>query len=53
MAGVARTGAGEPAGSGRGRRFDAYVAGLRTTHKRRRKLLEMLDRFTRRAAVRA
>jgi hypothetical protein len=33
--------------------FDAYLADLRTTHKRRRKLLEMLDRFERRLAVRA
>lgn len=33
--------------------FDAYLADLRTTHKRRRKLLEMLDRFERRVAVRA
>lgn len=36
-----------------GEDFDAYLAAMRTTHKRRRKLLEMLDRFERRIAVRA
>jgi uncharacterized Zn finger protein len=35
-----------------GEDFSAYVAGLRETHKRRRKLLEMIDRFERRLALR-
>lgn len=34
-----------------GEDFIAYVAGLRETHRRRRKLLEMLDRFERRSAA--
>jgi uncharacterized Zn finger protein len=35
-----------------GEDFSAYVAGLRSTYKRRRKLLEMIDRFERRPALR-
>jgi uncharacterized Zn finger protein len=35
-----------------GEDFTAYLAGLRTTHKRRRKLLEMIDRFEQRMALR-
>jgi uncharacterized Zn finger protein len=35
-----------------GEDFTAYLAGLRTTHKRRRKLMEMIDRFEHRAARR-
>lgn len=34
-----------------GEDFGAYLAGLRETHKRRRKLMEMLDRFERRAVA--
>jgi uncharacterized Zn finger protein len=34
-----------------GEDFDAYLSAMRTTHKRRRKLLEMLDRFERRLAA--
>jgi uncharacterized Zn finger protein len=35
-----------------GEDFAAYLADLRTTHKRRRKLLELIDRFERRVALR-
>lgn len=34
-----------------GKDFGGYVAGLRETHRRRRKLVEMLDRFERRSAA--
>jgi uncharacterized Zn finger protein len=35
-----------------GEDFSAYLAALRSTYKRRRKLLEMIDRFERRVALR-
>lgn len=35
-----------------GEDFPAYLTALRTTHKRRRKLLEMIDRFERRPVTR-
>lgn len=35
-----------------GEDFTAYLAGLRGTHKRRRKLLELIDRFEHRMALR-
>ncbi|HEU4882420.1 MAG TPA: hypothetical protein VFT45_09255, partial [Longimicrobium sp.] len=35
-----------------GEDFSAYLSGLRATHKRRRKLLEMIDRFERKVALR-
>jgi uncharacterized Zn finger protein len=35
-----------------GEDFTSYLAGLRTTHKRRRKLMEMIDRFERKIALR-